>query len=220
MKKTALIVAGGSGKRFKTTTPKQFLKIKNKPVLMHTIEKFAHLDNIILVLPKAHINKWNDFCKINSFNINHELVEGGKSRFESVKNGLNYITDTDIILIHDGVRPFVSKKTINLLIKSVSDNIGVVPVIPITESIRYIEKDKSQAIIRENYFKVQTPQCFKFNDILEAYNQKFKKKFTDDASVFEALNKKIIPIEGEIENIKITYPIDLYIAEKLLAQIL
>ena len=133
---------------------------------------------------------------------------------------MNYITDTDIILIHDGVRPFVSKKTINLLIKSVSDNIGVVPVIPITESIRYIEKDKSQAIIRENYFKVQTPQCFKFNDILEAYNQKFKKKFTDDASVFEALNKKIIPIEGEIENIKITYPIDLYIAEKLLAQIL
>ena len=215
MEKTALIVAGGSGERLGEKTPKQFLLIKSKPILMHTIEKFSHLDKIIVVISKNYTNQWIDLCKLHNFKVNHELVEGGGNRFESVKNGLQHINDTDIVLIHDGVRPLISKKTINNLIKKVAKNKGVLPVLPISESIRKVNQNSSNSLNRKNYFIAQTPQCFMFEDILEAYSQKYKDEFTDDASVFEAIGGKIITIEGEKANIKITYPIDLSLAENL-----
>ena len=216
MEKTALIVAGGSGKRLNEKTPKQFLLIKNKPILMHTIEKFAHLDKIIVVISKNSINKWVNLCKLYNFKINHKLVEGGENRFESVQNGLKYINKTGIILIHDAVRPMISKKLINNLIKKVSNNQGVLPVLPISESIRKINPTKSKSLNRKNYFIVQTPQCFIFENILKAYHQKNEEEFTDDASVFEAIGGKIITIKGERKNIKITYPIDLTLAKSLI----
>ena len=215
MEKNALIVAGGSGERLGEKTPKQFLLIKSKPILMHTIEKFSHLDKIIVVISKNHMNQWIDLCKLHNFKVDHKLVEGGGNRFESVKNGLQHINHTDVVLIHDGVRPLISKKTINNLIKKVAKNKGVLPVLPISESIRKVNQNSSNSLNRKNYFIAQTPQCFMFKEILEAYNQKYKDEFTDDASVFEAIGGKIITIEGEKENIKITYPIDLILAENL-----
>ena len=215
MEKTALIVAGGSGQRLGEKTPKQFLLIKSKPILMHTIEKFSHLDKIIVVISKNYTNEWMNLCKLHNFKVDHKLVEGGGNRFESVKNGLQHINHTDVVLIHDGVRPLISKKTINNLIKKVAKNKGVLPVLPISESIRKVNQNSSNSLNRKNYFIAQTPQCFMFEEILEAYNQKYKDEFTDDASVFEAIGGKIITIEGEKENIKITYPIDLNLAENL-----
>ena len=217
MKTSVLIVAGGSGNRFKDTTPKQFLIIKEKPLLMHTIERFSHLHEIYIVLPKNHVPLWEKLCINYNFEIKHTVVFGGRNRFTSVKNGLSKIKNSDIVLIHDGVRPVVSKKLIENLINSVDTNIGVVPVLPTNESIRYIDKTTSKAVNRENYYKVQTPQCFLFNEIFKAYNQEFNQIFTDDASVFEsARENKIITVKGEIDNIKITYPKDIHLVNTIL----
>ena len=217
MKTSVLIVAGGSGNRFKDTTPKQFLIIKEKPLLMHTIERFSHLHEIYIVLPKNHVPLWEKLCMNYNFEIKHTVVFGGRNRFTSVKNGLSKIKNSDIVLIHDGVRPVVSKKLIENLINSVDTNIGVVPVIPTNESIRYIDKTTSKAVNRENYFRVQTPQCFLFNEIFKAYNKEFNEIFTDDATVFESTREnKIITVKGEIDNIKITYPKDIHLVNTIL----
>ena len=217
MKTSVLIVAGGSGNRFKDTTPKQFLIIKEKPLLMHTIERFSHFHEIYIVLPKNHVPLWEKLCMNYNFEIKHTVVFGGRNRFTSVKNGLSKIKNTDIVLIHDGVRPVVSKKLIENLINSVDTNIGVVPVLPTNESIRYIDKTTSKAVNRENYCRVQTPQCFLFNEIFKAYNQEFNEIFTDDATVFESTREnKIITVKGEIDNIKITYPKDIHLVNTIL----
>ena len=216
MKTTALIVAGGSGIRFNNNTPKQFLLIDNKPVLMYTIERFCQLDNIYVVIPKFHFDHWHHLCESNNFNIKHTLVEGGKNRFDSVKNGLRKITNTDIVLIHDGVRPCVSKQLINNLINNVEQGLGVIPTLPLTESIRLVENNKSQNVLRKNYMSVQTPQCFKYAEINKAYSQDYCDSYTDDASVFEAFGNKIITVDGENQNIKITFPTDLKIASDFL----
>jgi len=217
MKTSVLIVAGGSGSRFKNTTPKQFLIIKDKPLLMHTIERFSHLHEIYVVLPKNHVPLWEELCKNYNFEIKHTVVFGGRNRFTSVKNGLTKIKNTNIVLIHDGVRPVVSKKLIENLVNSVDKNIGVIPVVDSNESIRYIDKTTSKAVNRENYYRVQTPQCFLFNEIFKAYNQEFNQTFTDDASVFESTREnKIITVKGEIDNIKITYPKDIHLVNTIL----
>ena len=217
MKTSVLIVAGGSGNRFKDTTPKQFLIIKEKPLLMHTIKRFSHLHEIYIVLPKNHVPLWEKLCINYNFEIKHTVVFGGRNRFTSVKNGLSKIKNTDIVLIHDGVRPVVSKKLIENLINSVDTNIGVVPVVSTNESIRYIDKVTSKAVNRENYYRVQTPQCFLFNEIFKAYNQEFNEIFTDDATVFESTREnKIITVKGEIDNIKITYPKDIHLVNTIL----
>ena len=216
MKTTALIVAGGSGIRFNNNTPKQFLLIDNKPVLMYTIERFCQLDNIYVVIPKCHFDYWHNLCESNNFNVKHILVEGGENRFDSVKNGLKKITNTDIVLIHDGVRPCVSKQLINNLINNVEQGLGVIPTLPLTESIRLVENNKSQNVLRKNYISVQTPQCFKYEEINKAYSQDYCDSYTDDASVFEAFGNKIITVDGENQNIKITFPADLKIASDFL----
>ena len=216
MKKTALIVAGASGIRFNNNTPKQFLLIDNKPVLMYAIEQFCQLDNIYVVIPKCHFDYWYNLCELNNFNIKHILVEGGDNRFDSVKNGLKKITNTDIVLIHDGVRPCVSKQLINNLINNVEQGLGVIPTLPLTESIRLVENNKSQNVLRKNYMSVQTPQCFKYEEINKAYSQDYCDSYTDDASVFEAFGNKIITVDGENQNIKITFPADLKIASDFL----
>lgn len=216
MKKVALIVAGGDGERMKSKIPKQFLKIKNFPVLMHTIKRFSHFEKIILVLPKNQLNYWKNLCKKHNFNKEHIVVKGGKNRFESVKNGLKKITTLSIVSIHDGVRPLVSTNLINSLISKTKQGVGVIPVIPIKNSIRKIKKNTSKNIDRKNLFIVQTPQCFLSADIKKAYNQEFKETFTDDASVFENNGWKIISILGEESNIKITTKNDFKIVQLLM----
>lgn len=216
MGKSALIVAGGVGKRLNSHTPKQFLILGDKPILMHTLNKFSHLDRIYLVLPKKYFNDWKELCEKYNFDLEHVLVEGGDNRFCSVKNGLNAINSTDIVLIHDGARPFVKKELIKTLLNKVSSGFGIIPVINAIDSIRLIEGDSSSAVNRDTIYHVQTPQCFIFNEIFNSYNTDYNSSFTDDASVFESKNGKIKNIIGNYNNIKITTPLDLELAQVLI----
>tara|TARA_B100000927_G_C16474278_1_gene472787 strand:+ start:553 stop:1206 length:654 start_codon:yes stop_codon:yes gene_type:complete len=216
MKQVALIVAGGSGTRMKTKTPKQFLLLDGIPVLMHTLKQFASFNQIILVLPKKEIENWRFLCEQFKFNLKHTVVIGGLSRFSSVNKGLKMITENSIVAIHDGVRPLISKKLISRLIKKVKKGYGIIPVLPVKDSIRTITFDKTKNIKRENLYIVQTPQCFLSNEVKNAYKTTYKLCFTDDASVFEKNNGKILCVDGEEKNIKITTKDDLKIASVLM----
>jgi len=215
MKRVALIVAGGKGVRMNSDIPKQFLLLKGTPVLMHTLEKFSHLDEVILVLPKYQISFWEELCTIHNFTIPHTITEGGETRFHSVKNGLEKINENSLIAIHDGVRPLISKNLIINLISEVIEGVGIIPIIPLKDSIREVEGKNSTHIDRSNLYKVQTPQCFLSDEIKEAYAQEYSEKFTDDASVFECNNGKIRSLFGEEKNLKITTEEDLKIASAL-----
>ena len=216
MKKVALIVAGGKGVRMNSDIPKQFLLLKGTPVLMNTLENFAHLDEIILVLPKTQIEYWKNLCKEYSFSIPHISVEGGETRFHSVKNGLEKVVNNSIVAIHDGVRPLISTKLIDRLINDVKDGIGLIPIVPVKDSIRKVDTKISTHVDRTDLYRVQTPQCFLSDDIKNAYTQEYSKKLTDDASVFESNGGNIKTIIGEEKNIKITTEEDVKIAELLL----
>jgi 2-C-methyl-D-erythritol 4-phosphate cytidylyltransferase len=211
--KYALIVAGGKGIRMGTDIPKQFIEVGGKPVLMHTIIQFLNYNseiNIVLVLPQEHIDIWKKLCAKHSFNTKHKIVAGGNERFFSVKNGLHYIDDKNsLVAIHDGVRPMVSKLLIENSFNSVKKNIGIIPTIPISDSIRYVEtNENSKHIDRTKYRAIQTPQTFIVDEIKQAYNKDYDLSFTDDAGVFEANGGKINLIDGNVENIKITTPND------------
>jgi 2-C-methyl-D-erythritol 4-phosphate cytidylyltransferase len=213
MKKVALIVAGGKGERMNSEIPKQFLLLHNVPILIHTLKKFSHFEKIVLVLPKVQFNYWNKICQNNNLNENYTLVEGGKNRFHSVKNGLKKVQKGVIVVIHDGVRPLISKNLIDRLVAQNKKGTGVIPIMPIKSSIRKIYMGKSNHIDRRNIYHVQTPQCFISTDIKNAYELELVERFTDDASVLENAGGKITTISGEEKNIKITTAEDLKIAE-------
>ena len=216
MKRIALIVSGGTGTRMNSKIPKQFLLLKGMPVLMQTIKQFSAFDKIILVLGKKQFNLWKELCNKHNFKIMHTLIEGGNSRFQSVKNGLLCVNNNELVAIHDGVRPIISKNLIDKLINKTKKGMCVIPVLPVKDSIRKIDEIKSQQINRSNLYRVQTPQCFISDDIKQAYNQEFSNSFTDDASVFENCKGEIITSDGEEKNIKITTEEDLNIAEKFM----
>ena len=214
-----IIVAGGQGKRMQSETPKQFLNISNKPILLHTIEKFYNFSKdirIIVVLPAPFIEFWKSICRRHNCSIKHELVEGGEARYYSVKNGLARVDKDGLVAVHDGVRPLVSKNTIQSVIKTAREKGNAIPVIHINESIRELHSEFSRPVDRQNYRIVQTPQCFHSELLIEAYKQEFRATFTDDASVVEALGKKINLVDGNFENIKITRPVDIKFAESYL----
>ena len=213
MKKVALIVAGGKGERMNADIPKQFLLLNNLPILMHTIKQFSHFEEIVLVLPKSQFDYWNGLCKNNNFTQTHILVEGGQTRFHSVKNGLDKIDNNSVVAIHDGVRPLVSENLITNIIAKTKNGIGVIPVVPVKDSIRKVKGENSTHIDRSNLYKVQTPQCFLSADIKNAYTQEFSEFFTDDASVFEANGGEIKTILGDEKNLKITNQEDMKVAE-------
>lgn len=213
MKQVALIVAGGHGSRMRTNTPKQFLILKGRPVLMHTIEKFSDFNEIILVLPKKEITNWKNLCEKYCFETPHKIVSGGEERHISVNEGLKYINEDSIVAIHDGVRPLISKNLIRNLIQKVKPGHAVIPVLPIKESVRKISDSMNQNIKRQEIFLVQTPQCFVSSDIKNAYKKFHKSYFTDDASIFEKNSGNVICINGEEKNIKITTKDDLLIAD-------
>jgi len=217
MDRTALIVAGRKGLRMQTSTPKQFLILRDLPVLMHTINKFSDFKNIILVLPIDQFSEWRNLCKKFHFSVQHTLVQGGSNRYESVKRGLENITKNCIVAIHDGVRPLITKLLINKLCQEVVSGTGIIPVMPIKESLRKIDKHNNYYLDRDSIVSVQTPQCFLSNEIIAAYSSATSNKFSDDASVFEKNNGKISMLDGEEQNIKITTKQDLVIAENLLS---
>ena len=216
MKKFALIVAGGSGSRMKQTEPKQFTKLAGKPILMHTFDAFKNYDpeiEFVLVLPKDQAVQWQLLCKEFQFNEKYELAYGGKTRFQSVKNGLEFIPDEGIVFIHDGVRPLVSTETIQNCYQMAYEKGNALPVVPVTESLRTSDGKWNKAVDRSQFFLVQTPQTFSCVLIKSAYNQNYSALFTDDASVLEQTGQIINLVDGNRENIKITYPEDLPVAE-------
>ena len=218
MKKYIIIVAGGSGSRMGSDTPKQFLELHGLPILMHTVTKFQQSvaeGKIILALPKKEQNTWQSLCEKYHFDIPHQIVNGGESRFHSVQNALKKISNKSIVAIHDGVRPLVSKTVIKNCIESAEKFGATIPILPMQDSIRKISDNGNQMVDRSQFVSIQTPQCFRSEVILKAYQQEYQDSFTDDASVVEQLGHKIYLLEGNKENIKITTPEDLKIAEVL-----
>lgn len=218
MEKVVIIVAGGKGLRMGSETPKQFLEINGKAIIIHTIEKFKQVlptARLVLVLPKDEISRWQDLA------LKHQLKEvscvtGGETRFESVKAGLSKVQSASIVAVHDAVRPFVSEATILACMKAAKDHGAAIPVVDLKDSIRKVEKSTSFAVNRSEYKLVQTPQCFKSELLIEAYQQEFKPKFTDDASIVESLGHAITMVKGNDENIKITEPADFKWAQTML----
>ncbi len=217
-KNAVVIVAGGSGKRMGSETPKQFIKLLGKPVLMHTINKFYQFDAkiyIVLALPFHHIETWNRICSEHRFTIAHEIVPGGDERYFSVKNGLEKIDNKSLVAIHDGVRPLVYEEVIERAFRAAEQYGGAIPVIPPSESIRKIDGDSSVPVDRNQFILAQTPQAFKSGLIKKAYEIPYQERFTDDATVFEAAGHSIHLVDGNAENIKITRPADLIFAEAI-----
>ena len=217
-----IIVAGGKGMRMGTDIPKQFIPVGGIPVLMRTIERFHEYDtvlNIILVLPKHQQDYWKALCKEYNFNIPHVIVNGGETRFNSSKNGLAAIPDDaeGVVGIHDGVRPFVSLSVIKECFETAREEYAAIPVLPVTDTIRYIDAHGGgRNVQRSDYRIVQTPQVFDISLLKRAFNQPYQDSFTDDASVVESLGCQVSMVEGNRENIKLTTPFDLKIAETLL----
>ncbi len=224
MNKIAIITAAGTGKRMKTLTPKQFLPVKNKPLLYYTINLFFKRKEdikIILVLPENHISTWNSLCLKYEIHIPAIVIPGGPTRFHSVKSGLKaceYENPKSIVAIHDGVRPFVSPDVISEGFSIASRKGSAVPVISVSQSIRKISGKHNTMVPRDEYKLVQTPQFFRLDMISEAYKIHYSEKFTDDASVFENTNNQITVFEGNKENIKITDSFDMIIAEKIIEE--
>ncbi len=217
MTHTVLIVAGGKGLRMGSDLPKQFLPIGGKPVLMHTIEAFHHFDRtmkIILVLPQEQQTYWQELCAKHSFVIEHTVVDGGETRFHSVKNGLACV-NSGLVGVHDGVRPFVSPEVIKRCYELAAIKKAVIPVIDVVETVRHITETGSETVSRNDYKLVQTPQVFDAELLKQAYAQEYTPFFTDDASVVEAMGIPVCLVEGNRENIKITTPFDLKISSAL-----
>lgn len=219
MKHTALIVAGGKGLRMGSELPKQFLPIGGKPVLMHTLEAFHRFDSaidLILVLPEEQQGYWKQLCEKHRFTIRHLIVNGGETRFHSVKNGLALVSGGGLVGVHDGVRPFVSQEVIRRCYDRAATEKAVIPVVDVVETVRQVTESGSRTVNRDDYKLVQTPQVFDSDLLRRAYAQDFMPFFTDDASVVEAMGVPVYLVEGNRENIKLTTPFDLKIATALL----
>lgn len=234
MRKQVLIVAGGKGLRMGGDLPKQFIPLEGKPVLMHTLETFYRWDHtaeLLLVLPEEHQAYWQMLCREIGCKVPHEIANGGETRFHSVRNGLEFLAqkanplpgvtqEPSLIAVHDGVRPFVTPEVITACFEAAERDGAAVPVLPMIESVREWREDESHPVDRSRYFTVQTPQVFRSDLLLKAYEQPFSSLFTDDASVVEATGGKIKMVTGNRENIKLTTPFDLMIAEALLKRCL
>ena len=204
-------------------TPKQFQLLAGKPVLMVTLEHLHALDKslqVVLVLPQEHIELWKELCKEYSFEVPMMLAAGGTTRFHSVQNGLALVDDIDeaLVGVHDGVRPFVSQNVYDAAYREALISGAAIPMIEIHDSLRHIigGNGASEVVPRDRYRLVQTPQVFKLSVLRAAYEQRFVEAFTDDASVVEAMGHSVSAVEGNRENIKLTTPYDMMIAETVM----
>ena len=217
-----IIVAGGKGLRMGGDIPKQFLPIHGKPVLMRTMERFREYSEalrIILVLPKAQQEYWDTLCKEYAFDMDYQIADGGETRFHSVQNGSSLIPDDEqgVVGVHDGVRPFVSTEVIKRCYDTARTEKAVIPVTPVVETLRHINDNGSGSnVLRSEYRLVQTPQTFDIQLLKRANRQPYSEAFTDDASVVEGIGQQVVMVEGNRENIKLTTPFDITIAEALL----
>lgn len=219
MTEYALIVAGGKGLRMGTELPKQFLAIGGKPVLMRTLETFYTYNpeiQLILVLPRSQQDYWTKLCREYHFSLPHVVVDGGETRFHSVKNGLAFVTSPGLVGVHDGVRPFVAQEVIARCYTLAIVKRAVIPVVDVVETVRHLEGESSVTVSRDDYKLVQTPQVFDTELLKKAYRQPYTSRFTDDASVVEAMGIPVFLTAGNRENIKITTPFDLKIATALI----
>lgn len=215
-----IIVAGGKGQRMDHQTPKQFHLLDGRPVVMRTFDAFSDFcgrAKFLLVLPGNEIGRWKHLRYEFEFEVPHEIVEGGPTRFHSVKNALALVPEKCLVFIHDAVRPLVDKTTIANCHRTAKIHGNAIPVVPSTESLRMVENGLSRAVNRENFKAVQTPQVFYSSLIKKAYTQTYNDQFTDDASVLEATGTQLRIVEGHPDNIKITRPGDLGYAETVLA---
>ena len=214
----AIIVAGGSGSRIQAAVPKQFLELSGTPVLMHSITAFADACEgiqMIVVLPSQQIEYWQELCSRHDFTLPHEVVEGGDTRFQSVKNGLSLLAGEGLVAVHDGVRPLASLQTIVRCFHEAAKYGCAVPVLPVNDSVRQLSQASSKILDRTRLRLIQTPQVFDAALLKKAYQRPYAPTFTDDASVFEKAGHDIHLTEGNVENIKITTQNDLIIAEAL-----
>jgi 2-C-methyl-D-erythritol 4-phosphate cytidylyltransferase len=220
-KSYVIIVAGGSGSRMKSALPKQFLLLIGKPVLMHTMEAFYKSDTnpqIILVLSESFHSYWKDICDEHNFQIPHSVLSGGDTRFHSVKNGLDSVGDDveSLVAVHDAVRPLISTEVIDRSFAYAAKLGNAVVAVQSRDSVRQLRDGLSTPISRDEIHLVQTPQIFQSHQLKKAYLQPYNNQFTDDASVVEKAGFKIHLIEGNHQNIKITFPEDIDIAAMLL----
>ncbi len=217
----ALIVAGGSGTRMQTAIPKQFLLLRGRPVLMYTIEAFYHSGakpQLIVVLPADYHSYWQQLCADHNFSIPYQLVAGGETRFHSVKNGLDTITDDPeaLVAVHDAVRPLVTKEIIDESYQHAEKYGNAITAVKSRDSVRQFREGASIGLFRDEIYLVQTPQTFRLPQLKKAYLQKYNSQFTDDASVVEHAGETVSLIEGSYQNIKITFPEDIGMAETVL----
>ena len=219
MKKIVIIVAGGKGIRMESDLPKQFIPLCGKPVLMHTLAVFHRWDadaEIVLVLPEAYTSYWAMLCRELNLHIPHRVINGGQTRFHSVRNGLRAFEGDGLVAIHDAVRPFVADRVINACFSAAALYGAAIPVIPVKESVREMIDGQSRPFDRSRLYIVQTPQVFQTPLLQEAYRHPYAEQFTDDATVWEAAGNPVHLVEGNPENIKLTTPPDLLYAEAIL----
>lgn len=220
MKKYVIVVAGGSGTRMGTSLPKQFMLLRDKPVLYYTLKVFleAYDDlEIVLVLPVDYTDMGQEIIDAFFDKERIRITAGGDTRFQSVKNGLSLIDEESIIFVHDGVRCLVTKELIQRCYLQAVETGTAIPAVPSKDSIRLIREEGNEAFDRNKVMLVQTPQTFHSKILLPAFQIDYKDKFTDEATVVEAYGMKVSLVEGEVNNIKITRPVDLLIAESILS---
>lgn len=219
--KVAIIVAGGTGQRMGSVVPKQFLSIQGKPILLHTIDQFvaAFSDiTLVVVLPEGYIEEGKELIRQNGFTKNIVFVAGGDTRFQSVKNGLGQVNESAIVFVHDAVRCLLTPALIQRCYQQALEKGSAIPAVSSTDTVRLIKGNDNELFDRENVMLIQTPQTFQSDLLLTAFNQDFSANFTDEANVVEASGNAVYLVDGEFENIKITRPLDLAIAEYILAK--
>lgn len=225
IKVAVIIAAGGKGVRMRSNVPKQFLHLHDTPIVIHTVKKFAgysEIQKIILVVPENElaetellIYKWNISEKV-------EVIIGGETRQHSVWQGLNHLPDkTEIVMVHDGVRPFISEEIIDTCIREAGEWGAVITAVPISDTVKeVIDHTVKTTLDRSILWRVQTPQCFQKRLLIEAYKKAWEENrtATDDSTLVEQLGQTVRVVQGDERNIKITSPEDLKIAEKLLEE--
>lgn len=219
VRKYAVIVAGGKGERMGSSQPKQFLQLHSKPILWHCLKQFLDSYNdleIILVIP---INYEKDVLRIIAdlaAEKRIKIIEGGATRYDSVKNGLSVIKEKGIVFVHDAVRCLVSVDLIHRCYEQTIIKGNAIPAIDLTDSIRMIDGETNKMVDRNKIKIIQTPQTFLTELILPAFEGDYRPEFTDEASVFEASGGEVFLVNGDYNNIKITRPIELKLAELIL----
>ena len=216
MEKNIIIVAGGQGMRFNSEKPKQFFYLRDRPVTMHTIDLFHHYDpkmQIILGIAEAYFSFWESVCEQFHFDVPVTLTPGGRTRYHTVKNALPEVKESNLVGIHDAVRPLVYRHTIDRCYEEAEKNGAAIPCVPVHSTIRQITGEGSRWIDREKLRAVQTPQVFRYELLVKAYEQEYSASFTDDASVVESIGHPVRLVDGNPENIKITTQEDLVFAE-------